>query len=214
MAIFLPQWELDHMPEKPEKARFVRMNLLKNSGATFDSITEEWNQLGLPKNDKIVLQHLYQARSTLKIKYDINDVNQIPRTPNGKLDELGLCKLLLKKNPKLSEQSCRERLATDGVNLTLDVWKKASPQKFDKEEDSIQESEPRMRFRKRRSRKPSKVVPASDESSMKDIEAQLTKMEASLDALIASISKIGNSNLVTDLRDARRRISRGILNIN
>ena len=212
------------MPEKPEKAKFVRSNVLKDSGTTFESITSEWEKLGLPKNDKIVLQHLYQARSTIKIKYNINDMSEIPRTPNGKLDELGLCKLLLKKNPKLSEQLCRERLATDGIELTSDVWKKAShPYKVEKSNsdqtlDSIQETEPRMRFSKRRSRKASqKVIPASSDSEAslkKDIESQLTKMEASLDSLIASISKIGNSNLVTDLRDARRRISRGILNIN
>jgi hypothetical protein len=221
---FIFQWKLNHMPEKPEKARFVRVNVLKNSGATFESITGEWNKLGLPKTDKIVLQHLYQARSTLKIKYNINDMNEIPRTPNGKLDEVGLCKLLLKKNPKLSEQSCRERLATDGVELTSDVWKKASyPYKVEKSNsdqtpDSIQETEPRMRFRKRAPRKSSKkAAPASsesDEAVKKSIGSQLAKMEAALDELIASTEKIGNSSLVSDLRDARRRISRGILNIN
>lgn len=196
-----------------ETASFVRQQVIRKPNISVEELCDAWAESGGAKSDEPTPQQVYTARSTLLQKYEVGSLEQIPRKPNGDLNTTGLIRLLLKKDPNLTENACRLRLKADGVELSSDLWRKVKQQVRAESgtysPDQNQDKGPRARKQGKRGRPKGSVNKAKGESAstVEDSQSRLERLEDQLDALIQEAKSISNSDVISALKDARRRIS-------
>lgn len=192
------------------KSSNLRNIVLTHPSLSAEDIIEAWGEIGqgynVPtKND------VYQARTQVKQKYGINDLNEVPFNRTGKINVSGLIRLLLKKNPDLTSKRCQELLNSDGIEYNSGLWtlvknEGVSPKvEVEESPDPNQGKGPRAR-RVGKKRKDSAKKTVTDEG----LSSGLLSMEQTLDAMIRDAEQ-ANSKALDDLRAARRFISRSIL---
>ncbi len=200
--------------ERGNQSRFVRQFVLSNPNVTWDQIAKAWEDGGNPKSSCPTKQMLYVARNNLKNKYDVDSLEKLPRKASGEINISGLLRLLIKKRPNMSETQCRHYLKSDGIDFTKSLWLTVSGEfkgaagsgvklAATDSPDENQGSGPRARVVKN--------SPKSTVNQKPSDSISLEKIESQLDDLIRQAQDILDSSVVSDLKNARRRIGQQLL---
>lgn len=104
------------------QSNLVRRMMMQNPDVTLEQIHAEWDRLGFPKTKRPDNQAMHTAKYTIKAKYVIGDLDDLPRNNDNSLDVVGLIRLLLKKNPDTTEKMMVNYLDTEGIEMTHHQW--------------------------------------------------------------------------------------------
>lgn len=215
------------MPEKPTASNFVRRLVLRNPNIDLPAVLREWDKAKMPPGKKPDMMAIHQARYAIKNKFDIDDLKDLPFKSPGVLDVVALLKLMIRKKKDLTEQQARHFLASDGVDVTENDWRQAKgmalvpvpqptgtlvpvkPQPAaDDSPDENQHKGPRARHVGKKGRPPGSTTAKKDALTVP--KAKLgevyLQMEEKLDDLVFGAKAVEDSELVTALRDARRKV--------
>lgn len=109
-----------------DRSSFVRRLVLRNPSITADEAREEWDRAKMPYSSKPNIDQMRQlvssARYTIKGKYGLKDIDDVPIKRNGDPNVSELLRLLMKKHTNLSEEQARYYLRVDGLTFTPALW--------------------------------------------------------------------------------------------
>lgn len=207
---------------------FIRYMLLKKPNITPDEMIEEHRRLNLdfeaPKPERI-----RNLRYQLCEKYGVKSIDELKLKPNGEINISGLLRRFIAKNPNVTAVHAERALSADGITYTSALFIQSKrqangePAKLPKKDkspighivpdespslDSLQSSEPRARLVAKKGRplnSKNAVKPAGSTAKGKPSQKYLV-MEEALDELMNQALALENSDLVTDVRNLRRKV--------
>lgn len=215
------------------RSTYVRRMVLRNPEANLEQVQEAWVKNGNSEADSPKMHDLHVARSFIRRKYKVDDIKDIPRKPNGELNTTGVLRLILKNDPDMDLNKARRFVESDGITFSDALWsvmryydkKKAGKKTKSRRNDaSVETSDspdenqnagPRARRKARRGRKPGSGRRGRKPSTIRNNETQsvdLLKIEATLDQMIQTVQDASFGEMARALREARRHVSKGILN--
>lgn len=151
-----------------------------------------------PKDEQRLQQLLYQSRSVLRERWDVEDLQDLPRNDNGRLDIVAMAVMYREWFPDDDFKHAARYFANDGLRLTQRAWD-LSEKAAGESPDPNQHTGPRAGKR------------GSKRSQTPTADAGYEDLEARLDGMIREADNLGNSVLVQKLRDARREASAAVL---
>lgn len=219
--------------ENLSRATYVRRMVLRNPVATLEQIQEAWVKDGNAESDLPKMHDIHVARNVLRRKYQIGEVQEIPRKTNGELNVTGILRLISKNDSEMNLTKARRMLESEGITFADALWN--AMRHYDKKKvnktsksrrrnisveatdspDENQNAGPRARRKARRGRKPGSGRRGRKPNTILNTEAQsvdLMKIEATLDQMIQSVQEASYGEMARALREARRHVSKGILN--
>lgn len=215
------------------RSTYVRRMVLRNPEATLEQIQEAWIKDGNAESDLPKMHDIHVARNVLRRKYQVDEVQEIPRKTNGELNVTGILRLISKNDAEMNLAKARRMLESEGITFADALWNvmrhydkkkvgkksKSRRSNFSVEAtdspDENQNAGPRARRKGRRGRKPGSGRRGRKPSTMLNNETQsvdLLKIEATLDQMIQSVQEASYGEMARALREARRHVSKGILN--
>lgn len=102
---------------------YLRYLILCNGAITYEQALAKWKKQFPDEKKEVTQQNYYQARSSLKIKYGVDDVGNLPHKTNGTPNISALVRLMLVKKAGITFKQCQTNLASDGVILTKENWR-------------------------------------------------------------------------------------------
>lgn len=214
--------------DKPQLSRsgWVRAKVLHRPDITLEQLQKEFDseadKLGFPKKDRPKSQQtIYQARSQVVKRWELESFEDVPRAADGTVNISGFIRLYVDMWPDSGEPEARKYFAADGLTLNTGQFTsgkstylknkgKATKPKEDEPLDENQGKGPRAGkpgkrkyTRKNKRRKPGEVEANKAET--------YEKMEDQLEALIDQATELKNRTLVRELKMARRRASAGVI---
>ena len=109
-----------------DRNQWLRDRILRKPSGTTQEILDQWTKdKTIPRGTKaLVNPDIHSARYTLRMKYGVEKIDELPRAkPNGDPDTEALLKLLLKKHENnLTEKQATNFMRQDGLNLTPEVF--------------------------------------------------------------------------------------------
>lgn len=182
------------------KSTFVRRLVLRNPNITLDEVEKSWSKLGISTKDKPTQHDIYQAKSVIKKRYGINDIDQIPRKKSGEINITGLMRFLREKNPSITQKECEEILQLDGFSFSKALW--SVMLNSDKKKSSI---------KPKKNRSKAKIKSSAEK---KQTDYGLIDIETKLDELIDFAKNLNEGEVIRLLKEARRHTSKSILATN
>lgn len=204
-----PQKEKNSLDMK--KGTFVRRYVIRNPEANLKEIQDAWVSEGHPeKNKPASSQEVYLARTQIKKKFGIKNLNDIPKKKSGEINATGLVRLIRKRKPSISFKACQTLLAKEGIEISHALWS-AMINYEKKNPTSVAEKSINKTSRKKTSRKSTKLKASSKVHQNTTSVDALVNIEVQLDSMIENVRSINQSEVVELLRDARRFLSSKIL---
>jgi hypothetical protein len=201
--------------------------VLTKPDITLEELQKEFDRqadkLGFPKKDRPKTQQaIYQARSQVVKRWELESFDDVPRAADGSVNISGFIRLYVDMWPDSGEAEARAYFAADGLTLNTGQFtsgkstylknkSKATKPQEDEPLDANQEAGPRAGKpgRRKYKRKGGKRRKPGEVEATK--AAQYEKMEDQLEDLIATASELKNRTLVKELKMARRRASAGVI---
>lgn len=198
------------------RAGWLRQQLFIRPDLTLEQAQTAFDKTDLPKAERPTdMQAIYGSRNALLKRYGLENMDQIPRKPNGELVMSGLIRLYLKLYPQATCEEAIRHFALDGlvVNKAIfDYTRRHQTVTDTTSPDENQEAGPRAGANTRKKRVVKKRRTRAERvAELKDVAVTFEKMERALESLIEEAEHLGKSRLVQKLRDARRAASAAVL---
>lgn len=218
-----------------EVSRFVRKCILDKPDIEIEEVHRRWDAAKLPATERPSKQALFTCRYTIKQKYSVEKLSDLPRTPDGKIDPMGLLGIMCRAHKSLSLAQAQHWLSADGVEVTREMFeaaKKGQPmpqttapqpapkaqsgalvprppdvtaEVVDDSPDPNQHKGPRARIVGKPGRKP-KNPPEQAVEVVADEDNPYFQMEDALDDLVQRARELEDGPLTQRLRQVRREV--------
>lgn len=209
--------------ETLNRANFVRRAIMLKPESTLEQIQASWVELGNSKENLPNAQDLHTARTVIRRKYGVDDPKDIPRKKNGELNIVGILRLVHKKYPNYKMAQVRKHIGFEGISFNNSLWafmKRQERQKANQglvEQNDFDSPDPNQNngSRARLSKRPGRPYGSKNKTKLNSnvvSEVDLLKIESALDEIINQVQNSHYNELAQVLRNARRYVSKDILN--